>query len=238
MRPRRTIVALLALVLSPVSARVQDRPNDYKIEHRGSLQDVFEKGDLRWQMALGDLRFKKHLFALGVLAREGGEVLVWNSVPLVTTIQNGKAKTRITWERDVAFLAWTQVEEWHPVPVPASVRSLADVAAFVPKAAAGFMLDTRRAIPFRLEGRFGAIAAQVLLAPVEAGGEERVRPTPTSFRVEAVRAEIFGIYSPDAKDYVPRGGSLYLQVKTQNGQIMGRVDAIESPREATLFLPR
>jgi hypothetical protein len=237
MTPRRTIVALLALALLPVSAHVQDRSSDYKIEHRGSLQDVFEKGDLRWQMSLGDLRFKKHLFALGVLAREGGEVLVWNSVPLVTTIQNGKAKTRITWERDVAFLAWTQVEEWHPVPVPESVRSLADVAAFVPKAAAGFMLDTRRAIPFRLEGRFGAIAAQVL-APGEATGEDRIRTPPTKFRVEAVRAEILGIYSAEAKDYVPRGGSLYLQVKTQNGQIMGRVDAIESPREATLFLPR
>jgi hypothetical protein len=99
------------------------------------------------------------------------------------------------------------------------------------------MLDTRRAIPFRLEGRFGAIVAQVL-APVEAAGEERLRPSPKSFRVEAVRAEILGIYSPEAKDYIPRGGSLYLQVKTQNGQIMGRVDAIENPREATLFLPR
>ncbi len=237
MRRAAVLAALLVPTLSPASPRAEEGSKEYKIEHRGSLQDVVEKGDLRWQMALGDLRAKKHVFALGVLAREGGEILVWNSVPLVTTVRDGKAKTKITWERDAAFLAWTQVEEWYRVPLPASVRSLEDLAAFVPRAAAGFMLDTRRGIPFRLEGSFGAIAAKVM-SPIEGATEEGVRPTPASFRVEGVRAEIFGIYSPRSKDYVPRGGSLYLQVKSQNGQIMGRVDAIESPREATLFLPR
>src|SRR5262249_44149381 len=140
MHRNRIVAGFAALALLALRAAAQEDAREYKIDHRGSLQDVIEKGDLRWQMALGDLRGKKHLFALGVVAKAGGEIMVWNSVPLVTTVQNGQAKTRVTWERDAAFLAWTQVEEWHPLPLPASVKSVPDLAAFIPRAAAGFML--------------------------------------------------------------------------------------------------
>ena len=104
----RAAVPLAVLVLAGRPLPAQEEGKDYKVDHRGSLQDM-EKGDLRLQMALGDLRGKKHLFALGVVANAGGEIMVWNSVPLVTTVQNGQAKTRVTWERNAAFLAWTQV---------------------------------------------------------------------------------------------------------------------------------
>src|SRR5262249_31271400 len=143
----RRAAGLAASVLLVGSVFAQDDLKEYRIDHQGSLQDI-DKGDLRWQMALGELRGRKHLFALGVVAKTGGEIMVWNSVPLVTTVQNGQAKTRVTWERDAAFLAWTQVAEWHPVPLPATVKSLSDLAAFIPKAAAGFMLDLGRPIPF------------------------------------------------------------------------------------------
>lgn len=225
------------LVFAVPPGRTEEEVRDYKIDHRGSLHDVLDKGDLRWQIALGDLRGRRHLYALGVLAHPGGEIIVWNSVPIVTTVRDGKAKTRITWDRDAACLAWTQVEEWHPVPVPATVQSLRDLAAFVPRAAAGFMLDTTRPIPFRLEGTFGVLATHVM-SPVENGGGERVTPASAGFRVQAVQAEIFGIYSDRSRDYIPRGGSLFLQVKSKDGQIMGRVDAIEKPRGAILYLPR
>jgi hypothetical protein len=236
MRPDRFAAVFVALAVLAVRSPAQEDAKEYRIDHRGSLQDVMEKGDLRWQMALGDLRGKKHLFALGVGAKLGGEIMVWNSVPLVTTVQNGQAKTRVTWERDAAFLAWTQVAEWHPVPVPESVRSVPDLAAFIPKAAAGFMLDLGRAIPFRLEGRFDAIAAHVM-APAE-GTLPTDKASRTDLRVEGVRAEIFGLFSAKAKDFIPKGDTLYMQVKTQDGKIMGRVDSLEQPREAILYLPR
>jgi acetolactate decarboxylase len=215
----------------------QDEVKEYKIDHQGSLHDI-DKGDLRWQMALGDLRGKKHLFALGVVANTGGEIMVWNSVPLVTTVQNGQAKTRVTWERDAAFLAWTQVVEWHSVPLPAAVKSLPDLAAFIPKAAAGFLFDLGRPIPFRLEGTFESITAHVM-APVEASAAPDKAPPPrTELHVEKAHAEIFGLFSEKAKDFIPKGDTLYMQVKSQDGKIMGRVDSLEKPREAILYLPR
>jgi len=236
----RLVRSLAGLVLlAGSSALPQEEVKEYKVDHRGSLQDVFEKGDVRWQMALGDLRGKKHLFALGVVANFGGEIMVWNSVPLVTTVQNGQAKTRITWERDAAFLAWTQIEEWQPIPLPASVQSVRDLAAFIPKAAAGFMLDLSRPIPFRLEGKFGSIAAHVMASAEGASPvpEKGIAPR-TEFRVQKVQVEIFGLYSDKSKDYIPRGDSVYMHVKSQDGKIMGRVDSLEQPREAILYLPR
>src|SRR5262249_58178294 len=126
-----------------------------------------------------------------------------------------------TWERDAAFLAWTQVEEWHPLPLPASVKSVPDLAAFIPRAAAGFMLDLGRAIPFRLEGSFDAITAHVM-APAKGAVLPSDKPQRTDLRVEKVKAEIFGLFSAKAKDFIPRGDTLYMQVKTQDGKIMGR----------------
>jgi acetolactate decarboxylase len=234
----RRAAGLAASVLLVGSVFAQEDLKEYRIDHQGSLQDI-DKGDLRWQMALGELRGRKHLFALGVVAKTGGEIMVWNSVPLVTTVQNGQAKTRVTWERDAAFLAWTQVAEWHPVPLPATVKSLSDLAAFIPKAAAGFMLDLGRPIPFRLEGTFDSIASHVFAPPqLTSPASEKATPVRTDLRVENVQAEIFGLFSEKAKDFIPRGDTLYMQVKSQDGRIMGRVDSLEQPREATLYLPR
>src|SRR5262249_30021838 len=91
MQRNRIVAGFAALALLALRAAAQEDAREYKIDHRGSLQDVIEKGDLRWQMALGDLRGKKHLFALGVVAKAGGEIMVWNSVPLVTTVPTGQA---------------------------------------------------------------------------------------------------------------------------------------------------
>jgi acetolactate decarboxylase len=227
----------LSLSLLAGLAVAQEETKEYKVDHQGSLHDV-DKGDLRWQMALGDLRNRKNLFAVGVVAKTGGEIMVWNSVPLVTTVQNGQAKTRVTWERDAAFLAWTQVGEWRAVPLPAAVRSLQELAAFIPQAAAGLMLDVGRPLPFRLEGTFDAIAAHVMAPAEGAAAGEKTPPVRTDLRVENAHAEIFGLYSERAKDFLPKGDPLYMQVKSQDGRIMGRVDALERPREAVLYLPR
>lgn len=213
----------------------------HTVEHAGSLGEVFSGKDLKGKVLLGALIARPNLYALGPLEGLRGEILIWDSVPYVSSVRNGAVIVEKRPSARAAFLVWAQVREWQEVAVPDNVRSYEELERFVAQALAAVNPNGAGSFPFLLKGEPAKVAYHVVNLPDDGGPATHDRVEATDHRevITGRQVEILGFYSTGHKGvFTQHSTNMHLHVKTVGADRMGHLDDIVLRGGARLYLPQ
>ena len=215
---------------SPVSSSLSG------VRITGAMRDVMWKGELGGKIALDSLSGRPGYYGLGPLVGLRGELLLADGVPYVSTVgTDSSMQVRRDPTATAPFFVYARVQKWKSVPLPESVRSIADLEAFVDQQTK----DAPRPFAFRLEGAIISAGIHVQnLAPgsvVSNPTEAHAGQVGYNLGYEEVR--IVGFFSTAHQGIFTHHDSyLHLHLLTADERAMGHVDALV-PGRMTLYLP-
>ncbi|WP_420455271.1 acetolactate decarboxylase [Rubrivirga sp.] len=207
----------------------------------GTQMRVMRDGDLSARAALDSLAHVPGLYAIGPVEGLRGEVTVYDGVPSISTVADGRVAVDESFGHRAAFLVYASATDWRPVPVTRDLDGLADVEAFVEDAATRAGLDLDGAFPFRIEGHADTLVYHVLNktddAPHSHAAHDRVK---AMFSAADVGVDVVGFWGGTAGQgvFTHRGERTHLHARLSDRSASGHVDGIRVAAGATLHLPR
>ena len=237
MRKVGTAIMLSATVMAMTAFTVSGQSNPYTVQWVGAQRDLMH-GDLSSHIALDALKGRRHLYALGPLELLRGEITIWDGEPSIARIQNGQIVIDRTLGHRAAFLVWTEVDRWRPVPLPA-LAGIAGLERFIVSAATAAHVDVTQPFPFLISGQTTHLNFHVLDKrdglPHTPERHERAK---VKFTLDNARVEIVGFYSDRHQGiFIPRGRVVHMHLRTHDQRLSGHVDEIRIVGDALLHLP-
>lgn len=208
---------------------------DARVQWAGAMHAAVQEGDTAAKVNLRDLLARPHLNAVGPVEGLRGEITVIDGRPSIAAMVG--ERTAVSEDADVgaAFLAWAYVREWEPRPLPASVRTDADLEAHL----ASLVGPEEAPVAFRLEGTAEHIAYHIIWhEPDTPAGHDAHDRAKVRREAANLPVSIVGFYAPAHTGvFIPRGRTAHLHA-VAGGGLSGHVDALRLAPGATLLLPR
>lgn len=212
----------------------------YDLWFVGAQRDTIMNGKLAAALDLKTLAGVPHLYAVGPFEQLRGEVTIANSRPsLAHVASDGSIAVRQSFAMGVPFFVWAEVPRWHRLRIPPQIRSYEDLAAFVPKAAAGAGLDAERPLPFLVDGIEDLIEFHI----VNRVGDGPVNPEihqkfQILFTLERAAATIVGFHSTKYRGvFTPGDSSIHIHFQTLDNSRSGHIQKLALGEGAVLSLP-
>jgi len=232
---------------NPAQNPAQDRvpaAGTFQVSHAGALCNFMMHNDLSAQIHLDSLQAREHLFGLGARAGLQGELLIWDSKPLIAQAKEGRVHLRQSWKDSAALLVYSSVAQWSSLSL-GNAQTKDSLSKSIPAIAAQHGLDTSQAFPFRLEGTFENLAWHVINwdSSDSIHSHEKHRQSGAYGREQAIQAEVLGFYSQQHQGIFTHPSSplhMHYRFKGDQGswQGMGHVDALTTRPGLRLFLPQ
>lgn len=232
---RRRVSAAAPLLLAACTGGPPPRPAAPEVVVLGSMQEQMVAGRCDEGVAVADVLARPHAYAIGPLAGLRGELLVWDGTVFASSIVDGAARVAIDPRARAAFLVASHVAQWRDVAVPAAVRTLAELEAWLPEAARRAGLAGDRAHTVRLFAALEAARLHVLDlppgAPLDPAAHEAARRT---IELGATPVQMLGFLSPPGGSTCPIASPpLHLHLRTLLGDVAGHVDDLVLAPNAT-----
>jgi acetolactate decarboxylase len=209
----------------------------YELWFIGAQRETIMNGKLAAALDLRTLADRRHLYGLGPLEHLRGEATIADSRPALARVGlDGMVKVTHGFDAGVPFFVWAEVPRWVEVPVPAEIRSFADLERFVPQAAAAAGLDTKKPIPFLLNGRQDRIEFHILnrigdgAHDMEMHGKIKV-----CFELAEAEATIVGFRHRGV--FTPGDSNIHIHFQTRDNSQSGHIQKLAIGNGATLCLP-
>lgn len=206
-----------------------------KVEHRGSMKNLYLSSSPE-KTPLSDLKQRQHLYALGPLDGLKGEILIWDSVPLQSRIQNGTIQTKESWDESASFLVWSSVPKWRKIKVPPAVTSVDVLESWL-----GSMSKNQPPnYPFLLKGKFARLNWHLVNA--ESDGKimtpDKHRKAKVFSQTENAHPEILGFWYPSAQGvFIPQGRRTHLHFRLGKKLVAHLDDFLLNDEGASLYVP-
>jgi acetolactate decarboxylase len=213
----------------------------YRLRFVGAQRETIMNGKLAAAIDLRALANAQHLYAIGPLEQLRGEVTIIDSRPSLARVDSGGAVAVMeSYDAGAPFLVWAEVAAWRDLPIPAEVRSFADLEAFVPQAAQSAGLDPKRPVPFMLRGRQDLIEFHVLNRigdpPHNMEQHKKIQAT---FELENVDARIVGFHSTQHRGiFTPMDSAIHIHFQTPDNRASGHIQKLQLGTGLMLSLPR
>jgi len=233
------LVAISSLTLGacagPAAEQTSGQPEVKWIGASSALQN----GDLSSKTDLKNFSHLPHFYALGPVERMGGEITVFDSMPAVATIQDGKIHVSGSWDQKPPLLVYSQVAHWHEVKLPDQVRNLADVEAYVAEAAQDHGIDTSKPFAFRLHATPTRMQFHVFNMPADAQpGDKPLGSYKTHWEARNETIDFLGFYSRSHESvFIPKNATTHIHMKSADGAKAGHVDSLDLQPGGLLYLP-
>jgi acetolactate decarboxylase len=197
-------------------------------------------GKLAAALDLGTLAGEEHLYGLGPIEQLRGEATIADSRPsLARVAADGSVTVVESFKAGVPFFVWASVPQWRQVPIPAAIRSFADLEGFVPQAAAAAGLDAAQPLPFLVTGPQELIEFHVLNRvgnlPHSMEAHKKIQ---VAFELQKTEAIIVGFHSAGHRGvFTPGDSNIHIHFQTPDNRKSGHIQNLELAPEAVLSLP-
>lgn len=203
----------------------------------GAQRDVLA-GDVSGQIDLGTLADLPHLYALGPREDLQGEVTVFDGLPSVARVVDGRIEVDRSFGHRACFLVFATVAAWDEAVLAEPVRGGSALEDAVVKAVIGS--GAGEPFAFRITGQAERAAFHVLHKrdglPHTPALHERAK---VHFTIEREAVEIIGFFSSRHRGiFTPRDANLHMHVRTVDDRVSGHVEDVELAAGASLWLPR
>ncbi len=237
MKVSPTLIALTAILL----ASCKTPTSNYQVHHRGALKTLMHEGDLRAVIALDTLQRLPNLFALGAVENLKGEILIYDSRPFASSVKDDSAVVvDRSFHHKAALLVYAQVSKWREIAIPAEVRYVAELEAFLLMVTKREGINAAEPFPFLLTGAAAFVDWHVVnwTEGDTIHTHEKHKASGLRGRLENQIVELLGFYSDKHQGiFTHRGSNVHLHVKTVAGGLAAHVDDLKLSGEMSLFLP-
>jgi len=226
---RRALAVAAALALAACRSAPPHGSHAPQVELLGSFQAQMAAGKCDEGIAVRDLLARPHAYAIGPIAGLRGELLVWDGTAFTSTIVDGAPRVRIDPGARGAFLVASHVARWRDLAVPESVRTLAELTAWLPEAAQQLHLDPERTQTLRL---FAALdSARLHVADLAPGAPlDHAAHAAAQHVVDLgpCLVQLLGFLSPPGESTCPIASPpLHLHLRTLLGDMVGHVEELQ-----------
>jgi acetolactate decarboxylase len=235
---KRVLVGFLALLFS-CSLAAQSTSASDDVRWVGEMRQVMLNGDLSGHVALAKLAKLPHLYAIGPVEQLRGEVSIFDGMPYIARIENGKMVIDKSFAHKACFLVYVQVGRWREVEIPASVTTETELERFVFQAAKQNGINVHQPFPFRVMGKPDLMKLHVVNKtdnrPFRHEDHEKIK---MGFTLENTAVEIIGFYSEMHHGvFTHHDSNVHMHAKTEDGKSAGHVDQVKMSGGLMLFLP-
>jgi acetolactate decarboxylase len=212
----------------------------YDVKVAGAMRNIMQNNDLSAKIALDTLVPTANLYGLGPIEGLEGEVIILNSIPYVSSVDDGKVVTKQTQKVKAAMLVYTQVKNWQTTQLTSPVKNYAELERVIEKYAKAKGVDLSKPFPFLLEGKVTRTSFHVI------DWQEGVTHTAANHKQFAKYGElkneevqIVGFYSDKHHSiFTHHTTNMHLHVVNKAKTLVGHLDDIVLQNQIVLKLPQ
>ncbi len=234
-------LAAILISLICLSACTNSGPTfSFEVEHAGALRNMMHKGDLSAKADLNLFKDTENIYALGALESLKGEILILNSKPYISSVDNEALEIKATFDRNATLLVSATVEKWDSQIIPDSVLSYSELEAYIETAAISQSINVEEPFPFLLTGVAESFDWHVINWPENDSvhSHEKHINSGLNGQMRDQEVEILGFYSKHHHAiFTHHTTNMHLHVRTSNGELSGHVDGLTLGRDMVLALP-
>lgn len=211
----------------------------YQVYYRGSLRAIMMGEDLEAKMEMDSIAGLKNLYALGAMENLKGEMLVLNSIPLISTVSDSTVTVERTFNKKPALLVYVQVTRWDTIKITQPLRDTGELESLIAS-----MIETRRLtqpVPFILRGNFESLEWHVIRPKNRKIQNEHDGHKNTGFKGVLKNENdvyVLGFFSTEHQGIITHHDAFtHMHFKTPDDKLAGHVDNIILKGEVNLLLP-
>ena len=233
-----TYLAFIACFL--ISCSTPENPGRFNVQHAGVLKNMMQKGDITAKADLDSLRNRQNLYALGALENLKGEILIMNSQPYISYVDEGQLIVDGNFDHKATLLVTATVSKWKTVTIPEEITSHDELEAYIESAAKENGIDVHAPFPFLLAGKPSSFDWHVINwkeGDTEHSHEKHVTSGPHGVLTNQ-EIEILGFYSDSHHAvFTHHTTNMHMHFLLDDGSNAGHVDDILLGQGMKLMLP-
>lgn len=215
-----------------------ERDPSWKVRWSGAQKNVMS-GDLTAHISLKSLEDLPHLYAVGPLEELKGEITILDSETSISKVTPTGVSIETGFSHGACFLAYSQVEKWREIPLPATIRTEKELERYLPEIARMVGIDPNQPLPFLLTGAIGRIELHILNKtdglPHNPVLHDKAK---VHYTIEGGEADLIGFYSRSHKGvFTPGESVIHIHARTGDGAISGHVEQVTLADTTRLYLP-
>ena len=204
----------------------------------GAQRDVLG-GDVQGKLSLRSMAHLSHLYGLGPRAGVSGEITIFDGVPSVARVLDGKVVVEASFDHDACFLVWAEVAAWTEARQPDAIDGETVLEQAVLEAAQAASLDPLQPLVFLVRAPAADATFHVLDKrdglPHTPALHERAK---VRFGVAGQAVEVLGFCSSEHRGvFTPRDSNLHMHLRTADGRMSGHVEALSVAPGAVIAVP-
>ena len=233
---RTTLIAMIMLVSGCYDSE-QQQPA--KVEIRGAMRSIMQKGDLTSKARLDSLSGKPALYALGAVTNLKGEIQIFDGQPLISSVVDSQLALSQSFKHGAALLAYAEVAKWQKIDLPAELSSRDDLETFL-QSEITRQPGLQQPMPFLLRGQLPMLKWHVInwVEGDSVHTHEKHRTSGLHGELREQSVEVFGFYSSEHHGILSHHTTdIHAHFKTTDANLAGHVDDLEIGPGTELFLP-
>ncbi len=188
---------------------------------------MMRKGDVSAKADLRDLKNIKHLYALGALENLKGEILIIDSEPFNTMVDNDTLSFRKSFDHKATLLVYAIVDQWKSIKIPQEIKNYKDLETYIAKTASAHQINIKEPFPFMIKGVSKSFDWHVIdwkEGDTEHSHEKHIN-SGLNGTIKNKQVIILGFYSDSHHGiFTHHTTNMHLHVKTADHKIAGHVD--------------
>jgi len=208
------------------------------VEWFGSQGD-FIAGKAAESVSLERFDGLESLYAVGPLEQARGEVSIYDSIPLISEVHDGRVNVTIDSCRHAAFLVYAIVENWRRVTVRNPINTEQQLEDHLLAWAVTSGIDVDQPFAFLLNGLIAQATFHILCNRGRGTyNAERHEKSKVRFPIAKESVEVIGFYSRCHRGiFTPRDSNFHMHVRTLDNRFSGHLEAFNWEYGVMLYLP-
>src|SRR5262245_41767706 len=208
------------------------------VEWFGSQGD-FITGKAEEPVSLERFDGLESLYAVGPLEQARGEVSIYDSVPLISEVHDGRVNVTIDSCRHAAFLVYAIVEDWRSATIQSPLKTEQQLEDHLLAWAVTSGIDVDQPFVFLLNG----LAAQATFHILCNRGRgtynpERHAESKFYFPIANESVEVVGFYSRHHRGvFTPWNSNFHMHIRTVDNRVSGHLEGFNWERGVMMYLP-
>jgi alpha-acetolactate decarboxylase len=230
----------LVFTVAPFFISSCNSSKSYNATTVGELEDLIKKGDMSTHIKLKDLERKPNLYAIGSVTKLKGFIVIDNSKPYTSFVNDGSVEMDSSWNTEATLLVYSLVDKWKELPVPAEINDWKKLEDYVMAAAKENDINPDVAFPFLLKGVAENISWRVSDWDPDdkVVTNKKVKNSGLKGVADQVSTTIVGFYC--TKQYrvlAEHDTKMHLHFVSDDRKVSGHVDDITLDGKMKLYLP-
>lgn len=208
------------------------------VEWFGSQGD-FIAGKAEESVSLERFDGLESLYAVGPLEQARGEVSIYDSIPLISEVHDGRVNVTIDSCRHAAFLVYAIVENWRRVTVRNPINTEQQLEDYLLAWGVTSGIDVDQPFAFLLNGLIAQATFHILCNQGRGTyNAELHEKSKVGFPIAKESVEVIGFYSRRHRGiFTPRDSNFHMHVRTLDNRFSGHLEVFNWEYGVMLYLP-